>query len=514
MANVYVNTLGVPRKARNKRIYAGNSFISNRTEITTTVAPPAEFKYPYGGIVTWQTGLTFDVSRAGRPINGYFYETAAAEVTLSAAHATLDRIDVFYIDINSVVGVLEGTPSATPQKPSIDPATQYELSFVEIPAAATEPAGIDEDVIYNENVEWTGSQSGTTVDFDSTTDPKVGSKCAEITNISNGDTINFTSASPLNIADYTTVGGWLKLKETGFLGNFIEVYFKNNGDPVGKLIVAEIDRQSLNWQFVSFNTADFEIPNGIFDGFTLRWHNNGDTYTGFYLDYIKLQKGIELPGFGDTYTTSLSFNNTTRDLTLEQNNKLPLVVNIPGSAGLTDAPSDGTTYGRKNGAWEAVTGGSGTDEKVKFDAGDTAAGYLSEKLVAGANIALTEGTGADENKQKIAVTGLATVATSGNYSDLSGTPTIPGNTYIGLSDTDDTNYTGKENYVPMVNGDEDGLILTETEVATFLLLDDTPAAYTGHGGKLLKVKDDETGVEFVEMNTAALEAAIGVQIFL
>lgn len=33
MANVYVNTLGVPRKARNKRIYAGNSFaVTNQSQ--------------------------------------------------------------------------------------------------------------------------------------------------------------------------------------------------------------------------------------------------------------------------------------------------------------------------------------------------------------------------------------------------------------------------------------------------------------------------------------------------
>lgn len=41
------------------------------------------------------------------------------------------------------------------------------------------------------------------------------------------------------------------------------------------------------------------------------------------------------------------------------------------------------------------------DEKVKYDAGDTTAGYLSAKVVAGDGVAITEGTGADENKVKI-----------------------------------------------------------------------------------------------------------------
>ena len=48
-----------------------------------------------------------------------------------------------------------------------------------------------------------------------------------------------------------------------------------------------------------------------------------------------------------------------------------------------------------------------TDEKVKYDAADPAAGYLSEKIVAGTNITIEEGTGADENKLVINATGEA-----------------------------------------------------------------------------------------------------------
>lgn len=56
--------------------------------------------------------------------------------------------------------------------------------------------------------------------------------------------------------------------------------------------------------------------------------------------------------------------------------------------------------------WGNVKKPTGSDEKVKYDANDQTSGYLSEKVVAGANIVLSEGTGADENKLKIAVTGL------------------------------------------------------------------------------------------------------------
>jgi hypothetical protein len=62
------------------------------------------------------------------------------------------------------------------------------------------------------------------------------------------------------------------------------------------------------------------------------------------------------------------------------------------------------------GAFNELLTSGGSDEKVKYDAGDTTAGYLADKVVAGANITLEEGTGADENKLKIiAAVGLSAV---------------------------------------------------------------------------------------------------------
>ncbi|HQJ93173.1 MAG TPA: tail fiber protein, partial [Clostridia bacterium] len=54
------------------------------------------------------------------------------------------------------------------------------------------------------------------------------------------------------------------------------------------------------------------------------------------------------------------------------------------------------------------------DEKVKYDAGDSSAGYVADKFVAGDGISVAEGTGADENKLKI------TNTDKGSDVDLSG----------------------------------------------------------------------------------------------
>ena len=49
-------------------------------------------------------------------------------------------------------------------------------------------------------------------------------------------------------------------------------------------------------------------------------------------------------------------------------------------------------------AVETIPGGAGTDELVKYDAGDPTAGYVADKIVAGTGISVAEGTAGDENK--------------------------------------------------------------------------------------------------------------------
>lgn len=55
--------------------------------------------------------------------------------------------------------------------------------------------------------------------------------------------------------------------------------------------------------------------------------------------------------------------------------------------------------------WDAA-GGGGADEKVKVSANDTVAGFLDAKLVAGANITLTEINDGGDEDLSIAVSGL------------------------------------------------------------------------------------------------------------
>jgi len=110
---------------------------------------------------------------------------------------------------------------------------------------------------------------------------------------------------------------------------------------------------------------------------------------------------------------------------------------------------------------------------------------------------------------------LHAVATSGNYSDLNGKPDLFSGSYADLSGKPDLNkaftdltdvipenYLGRKNSIPMVVELEDKLDLIDTEElltesARFPLLADCPPSYTGYGGYFVRVKSDETGLEFI-----------------
>jgi hypothetical protein len=105
---------------------------------------------------------------------------------------------------------------------------------------------------------------------------------------------------------------------------------------------------------------------------------------------------------------------------------------------------------------------SGTDELVKFDAGDPTAGYLADKVIAGTGISVAEGTEANENKLVVSSTitqatrdslGLDTDDTV-TFANLSGTNTGDQES----SDFDIKDLTDSTNLKTTWSGKQDPLI--------------------------------------------------------
>ena len=256
----------------------------------------------YGGIVTWLTGLTFSVTGAGYYLNGNPFISPFSIVTLDAADINDARIDVIAVDNTGSVVVVKGTPSANPQKPSIDPASQIELTFVTIPANATEPGGITDEIIYDENIEWTPSVSGIIVDFDSNTSPFNGLKCADAGIIGTGDMITFTAAAAKNVADYETLSLFLKLKAAMTKQHFLRVQFLLAGVPVSEIQLLMPDTGIVDeWQNIALPLSGFSFTGNTFDAVRFDWIKQGaqTDHDGFYLDLVKLQAGVVQPIAGE-----------------------------------------------------------------------------------------------------------------------------------------------------------------------------------------------------------------------
>lgn len=251
-----------------------------------------------GGYVSWVSELTFSTTLAAYYINGTFYIANSTQVTLDPADPTFSRIDVIIVDDVGQVLVIKGVPSVNPQKPSIDPETQIELTQILIPAGATEP-WVDEQIIYDENVEWVGSVSGTTGNFAYTVAPFNGTYCTNITTISNGDTVTYTKTGTINTAVYSELVLYIKLKVLMSGQHNLYVRFLNGGALVSNEIVLPLLNKTnvTTWQTIIIPLSSFTFSSTIVNTLRFRWSKRGanTNHAGFYLDFIKFQGGIVQP---------------------------------------------------------------------------------------------------------------------------------------------------------------------------------------------------------------------------
>jgi len=114
---------------------------------------------------------------------------------------------------------------------------------------------------------------------------------------------------------------------------------------------------------------------------------------------------------------------------------------------------------------------------------------------------VTDTTIADGSKFIINVSNFLREVTWANIKAL----IISATSYLGLNDTSDTTYTAKDLHVPMVNEANEELDLTPTELATFLILEDTPDSYASQALKLVRVNSGEDAVEFVDGGTVYIK---------
>jgi len=295
----------------------------------------------WGGRVTWFENLDFAVSPAAYYINGKLYTTEISEVTLDPADETYSRIDLIVVDINGNVSVITGTPAETPQKPQIDPASQIELTSVLIPALATEPGDVTSEMIYDElepgewdimefqvqygNLDWTAN-------FYHGTMSRAGF------GVTDQSYMGFMSPEIKYILYKTSISGWLHLATRLNEYQTIQFALLKDGSQISNWVIIPLDKNiHYRWQNFVIVLSQLELTSDEFDEIRFKFVDNSpspESHSGFLLDYIQLQKGLEQPPvfLEDKYTTAIDFDNETRKLTLTRSNNLPdLTVVIPGS---------------------------------------------------------------------------------------------------------------------------------------------------------------------------------------
>jgi len=256
----------------------------------------------YGGVVTWDSLLIFDINAAAYCIVGNSYFSNDTTITLAAADPSLPRIDVFVLNTSGQVAVLQGTPDANPTIPQINPNTQLYLTAVLINAGETTPANISKDIVYNENLgnptEWaTGSTMASgTVNYDNTNFPYIGSKAALVSSQADG-TLSFTAPDTIQFSSYNVLQFFLRRGGISDPGtSVIQVGFTFEGVPVSSLVPVNFtygyDVALIgSYQNISIPIPAFTLTSSIADGLIIKVVGNDQ----LYLDYVQLQSGIIPP---------------------------------------------------------------------------------------------------------------------------------------------------------------------------------------------------------------------------
>lgn len=286
----------------------GNSSWISEQDLTLWSLVVTGNKLLSGG-ASYVSGLTFSITQLTYIINGVIYEIPTASfVTLNTGDVFYDRIDVIVADISGNTSVVEGTPSANPEKPDIDEATQVEVTFVSIPANSSTP-DISLLLIYDENTgyptEWLFSTNNATrIKSNSTNQSYSGTKSIEVSGVTSTTSfLNLTPSSQIDTSQYSTIQFAIKNRIPNATTNQLRFSFLNvGGSQIGSLVIMNaantagyIQYSSSNtstWQLISIPLWKFGLTNTIVNSLKIQFVNTSTNQSNLFLDKIQLVEGI------------------------------------------------------------------------------------------------------------------------------------------------------------------------------------------------------------------------------
>lgn len=314
--------------------------------------------------VAWSgTGLVFDVSAGTYSINGTTYTLTAQEVTLDAADPSNPRIDLIIANTSSAADKITGTASANPVAPSVDPATQLQLTFVYVPAGATTP-NVTNTLLYDENVgaaaEWNTSSSGATWALGSTNNPHTGTKDIEATSVGTNAYAQLQKGTgTVDPSTFNSLVFWIRSKATWPSNRSITISLLNAGTQYGNSVslrdgvLGFSSSNTTGYQQIVIPLSSFNVNANPINQIRFVIAGSGGSI-GFYLDTVNLQAGVTNSNqnfvvWRGTYSASIAYNKN--DAVVSGNR-----------AWIALSPNTASTPSDSNSNWQPV--GDPADQRV------------------------------------------------------------------------------------------------------------------------------------------------------
>jgi hypothetical protein len=260
------------------------------------------------GAVTNRTGsLVFEVFASIFIIdNNQYSQLVSGTVTLATGNATNPRIDLFVVQATAgdprvfSIEIIEGTPAASPVKPTIDPLTQAEITFATIPALATTIAAVTTESVYDEDTgeptEWDSTTVPVGTDMASTVLPKVGTVSILLPAYST-EVLEFTKLTAFDYNAEANLVFYMKIVSGLTPRAKLQFKLKNGSDfylftkAINGLYNYGFSISNADWQLVTIPLGEFTASSRTITSYDELEITFGNTPI-IGLDWIGVQQGI------------------------------------------------------------------------------------------------------------------------------------------------------------------------------------------------------------------------------
>jgi hypothetical protein len=249
-----------------------------------------------GGAVVWTSNYNYTVSAASYLINNVVYNSPQTNITLAPSDPTDPRCDLVYFT-STGVAVATGVAAAQPACPVLDPSTQLQDTPLRVDANTTQPATIYQTDIYHENVEWTMTRSGTTINLASTNNPHSGTVDIEGTNTVTNN--SFTATIPsgsIDLALYNNFVFYIRPKAAWASNRTMTIQWLSGTTVKGASVAFGngsfgFNSANLTYQQIVIPTSVFGINGTSLTAIRFTMSGASTVAFGWYVDDIILQSG-------------------------------------------------------------------------------------------------------------------------------------------------------------------------------------------------------------------------------